>query len=140
MRIDRAVDLWAIAREVSDANVALLDNPGSPSRLGKISYLGLFPQDELRVRQGEDPSRAFTGLAELLQDRGENDEGPQFQSGLIGYLAYELLHGIEPAVAKSQAPAPIGDLAHFVRFGVILAVDAAAGCTWICGEDPSLVA
>jgi anthranilate/para-aminobenzoate synthase component I len=140
LRIDRAVDLWAIARELGDSRVALLDNPGSPSRLGDTSYLGLFPQDELRVGQGEDPSLVFNGLAALSRSAPTSDPGPAFQSGLIGYLAYELLHGIESAVPRSNAPAPAGDLAHFVRFGVIVAVDCSEGCSWICGDDAALVA
>lgn len=139
-RIDRAVDLWAIARELGDADVALLDNPGSPSRLGNTSYLGLFPQEELRVRQGEDPALALDRLAALTREGARDETGPPFRSGLIGYLAYELLHGIEPAVTRSAAPAPGGDLAHFVRFGVIVAVDSAERCTWVCGEDPAQLA
>ncbi|MBJ7354612.1 MAG: anthranilate synthase component I family protein [Thermoleophilaceae bacterium] len=140
LRIDRAVDLWAIARELGDSRVALLDNPGSPSRLGDTSYLGLFPQEELRVGHDADPALVFAGLAELARPREDNHEGPSLQSGLIGYLAYELLHGIEPAVPRSAAPTPVGDLAHFVRFAVIVAVDSAVGCTWICGDDDRRVA
>jgi para-aminobenzoate synthetase component 1 len=139
-RSDRAVDLWAIARELGGERVALLDNPGPPSKLGSMSYLGLFPQDEMRVRQGEDPSRAFDGLAEIARGPAARQEAPPLRSGVIGYLAYELLHGIEPVVPRSHAPAPIGDLAHFIRFGVIVAVDAAAGCSWVCGDDPPLLA
>lgn len=140
LRIDRAVDLWAIARELDDSRVALLDNPGQPSRLGSVSYLGLFPQDELRVAQGEDASRAFADLAAMSRSTGRTADGPPLQSGLIGYLAYELLHAIEPAVLRSPAPAPAGDLAHFMRFAVIVAVDAVAGCTWISGDDAAKVA
>jgi aminodeoxychorismate synthase component I len=140
LRIDRAVDLWAIARELGDANVALLDNPGAPSRLGEISYLGLFPEAELRVRKGDDPSRVLTELAGMSRATASSEAGPPFQSGLIGYLAYELLHAIEPAVPRSAAPAPSGDLAHFVRFAVVVAVDSAARCTWICGDEPELLA
>jgi aminodeoxychorismate synthase component I len=139
LRIDRAVDLWAIARELGRTNVALLDNPGAPSRLGDTSYLGLFPQEELRVGQGEDPSLVFARLAELSRASERAVDGPAFQSGLIGYLAYELLHWIEPAVPRSAAPAPSGDLAHFIRFAVIVAVDSTNGETWICGEDAAQI-
>jgi aminodeoxychorismate synthase component I len=140
LRIDRAVDLWAIARERGGSRVALLDNPGAPSRLGNNSYLGLYPQDELRVGQDEDPSQALAHLAELSRPSERAADGPPLQSGLIGYLGYELLHAIEPAVPRSSAPAPAGDLAHFVRFAVIVAVDSAAHCTWISGEDSAQVA
>jgi aminodeoxychorismate synthase component I len=140
LRIDRAVDLWAIARELDDSRVALLDNPAAPSRLGDTSYLGLFPQDELLVEQGEDASRALADLASMARSSDRSADGPPLQSGLIGYLAYELLHDIEPAVPRSQAPAPAGKLAHFVRFAVIVAVDAATRCTWISGEDAATVA
>lgn len=129
-----------IARELDDPRVALLDNPGAQSRLGNTSYLGLFPEEELRVGQHEDASTALGRLAELARPGTPAPGGPPLQSGLIGYLAYELLHAIEPAVPRSAAPAPAGELAHFVRFAVIVAVDSAARCTWICGEDAGLVA
>ncbi|MBI2692102.1 MAG: aminodeoxychorismate synthase component I [Solirubrobacterales bacterium] len=140
LRIDRAVDLWAIARELDDSRVALLDNPGAPSRLGNTSYLGLFPQEELRVGQEEDPSSALARLAELPRPADRSAEGPPLQSGLIGYLSYELLHAIEPGVPRFSAAPPSGEIAHFVRFAVIVAVDAAARCTWISGEDAAKVA
>lgn len=140
LRIDRAVDLWAIARELDDSRVALLDNPAAPSRLGNTSYVGLFPQDELLVKAGEDASRVLTDLALMARPSDRSADGPPLLSGLVGYLAYELLHALEPAVPRSQAPAPAGNLAHFVRFAVIVAVDAAAQCTWISGEDAAQVA
>lgn len=125
---------------MDDSRVALLDNPGAPSRLGDTSYLGLFPQDELRVGQDEDSASALARLADLSHPSDRSAVGPPLQSGLIGYLAYELLHAIEPAVPRSSAPAPAGDLLHFVRFAVIVAVDSAEGCTWISGEDAANVA
>jgi anthranilate/para-aminobenzoate synthase component I len=91
------------------------------------------------VGQGEDPSSAMPRLAELSRPGQRSVDGPPLQSGVIGYLAYELLHAIEPAVPHSQAPAPAGDLAHFVRYAVIVAVDSAARCTWISGEDAAKV-
>ena len=66
-RTDRAVDLWAIARDVGDSRVALLDNPGKASRLGSTSYLGLFPQEEVRVEQSGDPATALDAIAALTR-------------------------------------------------------------------------
>lgn len=120
--IDRAVDLWAIARDQGESRAALLDNPGPPSRLGRMSYLGLFPVDELRVPAGGDPAAALDALAAFTRSR--DGEGRA-----IGYLGYELLHGIEPSVRPTAAPGQPGDLLHFVRYGAVLAVDSARGTT-----------
>jgi anthranilate/para-aminobenzoate synthase component I len=54
---------------------------------------------------------------------------------VLGYLAYELLHALEPSVPRSTAPTPPGELAHLVRFAVVVAVDSAQGCTYLCGSD-----
>ncbi len=137
--IDRAVDLWAIARELPDSRVALLDNPAAPSRLGQMSYLGLFPQEELRVGQDESPERALELLEDFTRSRlPALESASPLASGSIGYLAYELLHAIEPSVPAPAAPPARGDLLHFVRFGAIVAVDAARGTTEICAERRGL--
>ncbi|MGK2878388.1 MAG: anthranilate synthase component I family protein [Solirubrobacterales bacterium] len=139
-RTDRAVDLWAVASGVSDSRVAMLDNPGPASRLGSTSYLGLFPQEEARIGQSDDPAGALEAVAALTRKSDHDGDGPALRSGLLGYLSYELLHAIEPGVPRSDAPAPAGELAHFVRYGAIVAVDSAHGCTWICAEDPAHLA
>ncbi len=132
----RAVDLWAIARHFGHDQVALLDNPGPPSRLGAMSYLGLYPHEELRIAHGEDPQHAMNRLAKFTWPSNLRAVGSApFASGAIGYLSYELLHGIEPSVPQARAQAPIGDLLHFVRFGAVIAVDAQRGTTEICGRD-----
>lgn len=137
----RAVDLWSIARAIEGSRVMLLEDPGAPSRLGRMSYLGLFPQSELRVLRGEDPAEALQRLAEFTRPRpGVAGAAGPFSSGAIGYLSYELLHGIEPSVAPSVAAPPLGDLLHFVRFGALLAVDAARGTTEISAAEEDQLA
>ncbi|MFT4050130.1 MAG: anthranilate synthase component I family protein [Solirubrobacterales bacterium] len=135
-RIPRAVDLWAIARELSDERVALLDSPVAPGRLGGASYLGLFPGDELRRQHGADPSEALAALEEFTRARPRFEvSGPPFRSGALGYLSYELLRGIEPTVPESVAPDQPGELLHFVRFGAIVAVDAQERATYVTADD-----
>lgn len=139
--IDRAVDLWEIARRLEAPRVALLDNPGTPSRLGSMSYLGLFPEEELRIPRGADPAEALTALGEFTRGRHAPSEAvAPFSSGSIGYLSYELLHGIEPSVPTTRARPPAGDLLHFVRFGAVISVDAARGRTEITAGSESLSA
>lgn len=134
--IDRAVDLWSIAKRQGDERVALLDNPGALSRLGRMSYLGLFPQEELRVPRDGDPSAALDRLAEFTRTRNAPPPASTpFASGAIGYLSYELLHGIEPSIPRSSAREPAGDLLHFVRFGAVISVDAAHGTTEISAQS-----
>jgi aminodeoxychorismate synthase component I len=136
LRFDRAVDLWAVARELGGDRVALLDNPGSPSRLGHAAYLGLFPRDELLVPRGADPAEALERLAEFTRARPHfGAAGPAFRSGAVGYLSYELLHGIEPSVEPSAAAERPGALLHFVRYGAVVAVDAQAGATYVTAHD-----
>jgi para-aminobenzoate synthetase component 1 len=136
MLIDRAVDLWAIARAQSDDRLALLENPLALSRLGRMSYLGLFPQEELRIAHGDDPQVALVKLAKFTRQREPAARAAApFASGAIGYIAYELLHGIEPSVEPSAAPAPLGDLVHLVRYGAVIAVDAHNSTTEICAAD-----
>lgn len=135
---NREVDLWSIARSVDHDRVALLDNPGAPSRLGGISYLGLFPQDELRVPRDKDPGQALEKLDHFTRPRSVPVLGnAPFASGVIGYISWELLHGIEPSLPPSRATRPPGDLLHFVRFGAVIAVDHVRGTTEICGRDPA---
>lgn len=139
-RIPRAIDLWALARELPDDRVALLDNPVAPGRLGSISYLGLFPIDELRRAHGSDPAEALEALEVFTRSRPSFDTfGPPLRSGVIGYLAYELLRGIEPSVPEARAPDQPGQLLHLVRFGAIVAVDAREGTTYVSAEDPALM-
>lgn len=141
-RYERAVDLWALAENFKDTHVALLDNPGAPSRLGSMSYLGLYPREELRIAHGEDPIYALERLGKFTQPNSiRTVGGAPFSSGAIGYLSYELLHGIEPTVPPlaASAPAPKGDLLHLVRFGAVVAVDALRGTTEICGRDISAI-
>jgi anthranilate/para-aminobenzoate synthase component I len=139
MLLDRPVDLWSIARMLDGDRLALLENPLAPSRLGRMSYLGLFPQEELRVGHEVDPATALTALAHFTRPReSELDSAAAFASGVIGYLAYELLHGIEPSVERSAAGPPLGELLHFVRYGAVIAVDAARGTTEISSVDPQL--
>lgn len=121
--LDRCVDLWAIASRLEDSRVALLDNPAGPSRLGSMSYLGVFPEDELRVPHTSDPASALTALAKFTRPRPSEPANAPFSSGAIGYLSYELLRGIEPSVPIA-AGRPLGDLLHFVRFGAVIAVDS----------------
>jgi anthranilate/para-aminobenzoate synthase component I len=135
--IRREADLWAIVRSLGEDHVALLDNPGAPSRLGGMSYLGLFPREQLRIKHGEDPELALANLADFTRPRGiPTVGGAPFASGAIGYISYELLHGIEPSVPASRAVRPPGDLLHFVRFGAVIAVDHVRGTTEVCGRDP----
>lgn len=138
--IPRAADLWAIARSLDSSRIALLDNPGRPSRLGRMSYLGIFPQDELRVDAGSEPAAALDRLAAFTGPRESAPATAPFASGAIGYLSYELLHGIEPTVARSPAARQPGDLLHFVRFGAVIAVDLQARTTYVYAAGPDLLA
>lgn len=127
--IDRAVDLWSIARELPGDQVALLDNPGEPSRLGSWSYLGLFPQEEFVVEHGDET--AIRDIAKMLRSQDAPAQpGPPLRSGLIGHIAYEMLHSVE-RVPQSPAPRQPGNLMHFVRYGAIVAVDAKTNCTYV---------
>lgn len=137
--IERPADLWSIVRALPGERLALLENPLAPSRLGSMSYLGLFPHEELRLGHDSDPSAALRELAEFTRPR-ERQDGARiaFSSGAIGYLAYELLHGIEPSVTRPSAPPPAGELVHFVRYGAVIAVDALRGTTEVNAADRQL--
>ncbi len=144
--IDRAVDLWALARGLDDERIALLDNPGAPSRLGHWNYLGLFPEWEVVVRNGSvtagPPGAATPVDAHPLDALGSAVIGrparpprpgePPFTAGMIGYIAHELLHELE-TVERSRAPAPLGAEMHFVRFGAIVAVNTLTRSTYVSG-------
>jgi aminodeoxychorismate synthase component I len=136
--LNRAIDLWSITRELDDTAV-LLDNPGAPARLGSWAYLGLFPIDEVVVPRGGIASDALERLAAMLEPAAAVPGSPPLTSGVLGYLAYELLHEIEP-VPRSAAPAPVGPLMHFTRFAAVLAVDASAGRTVITARDEKSLA
>lgn len=139
--IDREADLWAIARTLDDDRVVLLDNPGAPSRLGGMSYLGIEPREELRIEHGEDPAKALDRLERFTKPHIVSSVGgAPFTTGVMGYLSYELLHGIEPSVARSRAARPAGDLLHLVRFGAVIAVDHVRGTTDVCGRDAQAMA
>ncbi len=136
MVFERAVDLWQIAR-AAGGDLALLDNPVTPSRLGSWTYLALGQVDEFRVGHGAqgDPLEEF----EHWLERGASaPSGEQpFSSGVVGYLSYELLHSIEPAVEPSSAPRPAGELIHFVRPAIVIAMDTEFGRThaWAVNDD-----
>lgn len=128
-QIDRPVDLWSIARALPGEQVALLDNPGVPSRLGSWSYLGLFPHEEFVIEHGDETG--IRDIAKLLRPIEQTDKpGPALRSGLIGHISYEMLHSIE-RVPRSAAPQQPGNLMHFVRYGAIVAVDAEAGVSYV---------
>lgn len=130
----RAVDLWQLAKSLDDEPVALLDNPGAPSRLGAWSYLGLFPVDQLRITAEDSNGDSLDRLAAMLRPSRSDLGGPPFRSGVIGHISYELLHELE-SVPRSAGHAPPGDLVSFTRFAAVVAVNAAAGRTHISASD-----
>jgi para-aminobenzoate synthetase component 1 len=152
-RIGRAVDLWAVARAVEGDRVALLDNSCDRAELGRWSILGLFPRREIVTRDaGGGTVETLSGpigdlslinaepldaLVEFAQATGDPSHagdpragGPPLAGGAIGYLAYELLHTLEP-VPHNSAPPALGDLSHFVEYGAIVAVDQIGGETFV---------
>jgi aminodeoxychorismate synthase component I len=157
-RLPRAVDLWAVARELDDSRVGLLDNSCDRYELGRWSLLGLFPRREIYAQ----PSRSGTtevyegeiGNAKLahghpleaLQRFVERSAAvppgrdvlapghPPFTHGAIGYLGYELLHTLEPIAQVHRESGP-GHLLHFVEYAVIVAVDQLDGETFVCARD-----
>lgn len=153
LRGDRPVDLWSIARQTTDAHVALLDNGCPGGSLGHWSLLGAFPRREIFATGdtgrpanvfggpigepkplGADPLAALRNFANELScvDGSALGAGrPPLTHGAIGYLGYELLHASE-GVAPADKPSGPGRLMHFVEYAVIVAVDHHSGRHFIC--------
>lgn len=109
--------------------VALLENPGAPSELGRHSYfcrapIWVFRSERERCWAGapgaerELPGEPLDELAKLLArwraDCSTWQAGlPPFCGGAIGYLGYEVLHLIEDVPARDRGALPDIQLALF---------------------------
>ncbi|PRQ02116.1 Aminodeoxychorismate synthase component 1 [Enhygromyxa salina] len=127
-------------------HVALLEEPGAPSELGRYAYFCTDPFWEFRTKRGRcwagppDDLRALEGdpLAELagLLERYRCDTStwqpglPPFVGGAVGYLGYELLYLIEDVPDRGRDDLALPD-AELLFYGLVYASDRVEGRSFI---------
>ena len=126
--------------------LALLENPGEASELGRYAYLCRDPFWLLRSKRGRcwsgppgreelRPHGAFTELERLLaRYRGGalswRPGLPPFVGGALGYLGYELLYELETVPDTGRDDLELPD-AYLLFYDLVYARDAHEGRSWV---------
>ncbi len=121
-----------------ERHVALLENPGEPSELGRYAYFcrapfWLFRSEGARCWSGppgaerELEGRPLDELARLLSHwRARTSTWlrhlPPFCGGAIGWLGYEVLHLIEDVPVREREPLTLPDI-ELALFDLVYATD-----------------
>ncbi len=126
-------DLETLAsRWASEPGFVWLD--GAP---GSWSYLALDPVEEVSATANGSGLR--DALARLSAEEGVHCEAPLRVPRWLGYVSYDALWKLMPAVHEGRTRAPEERVLWFGRYDAVLAVDHASGRAWFCGESKAAV-
>jgi para-aminobenzoate synthetase component I len=128
-------------------HVALLENPGEPTRFGRYSYIcsdpfWVFRSKRARAWSGPpaaereidgDPLAHLAALVERFRAGVDLWPGnlPPFCGGAVGYLGYELLYSFESIPDRGRDDLALPDLELFFS-GLVFAADRLERTGWIC--------
>lgn len=83
-------------------NLCFLDSATRHEALGRYSYIGVDPFDQLELKQPQEkPLEAIKNFLKRFSLPKDPDL-PPFQGGLIGYFAYELGFLLEPGIKTTE--------------------------------------
>jgi anthranilate synthase component 1 len=116
-------------------------------KLARYSFLGKDPDlvitfgEEARV-EGREPflsiarspegGNAIDGLESVLRRfHFMNLKAPRFFGGMVGYLAYDVIHDLSPKVKRREKPGPGLPLARFMMARDAIVLDHVAGKIFI---------
>jgi anthranilate synthase component 1 len=114
----------------------LLESVEGGEHVGRYSFLGKDPFLILRARDGQTlveragaTTVAERPFVETLRELMNSFQSPfvpglpRFTGGAVGYLSYDSAEWFEPAVARRDAKAELGDESGFMLFDTVLAFD-----------------
>lgn len=137
--IDGIDALGAADRLQSRAGFAFLDSAARHPELCRYSYIAVDPFGLFEVRQGKanwcsapvdvPPLQALRNL--MQRYRGKSIAGlPPFQSGCIGYVAYDFAHHLEGGALEGRIPTDPDEMV-FSFYDVVLAFDHLEKRCWL---------
>lgn len=138
--------LEAALRLAGRRRLSFLDSAMIETNLGRWSYLATDPFGVFTVVDGQafwngDPMAAppMEGLRQLLADHAlsRDPDGPPFQGGAIGYIAYEAGHLFESIPPVDDGPMVQIDLAFYDS---LLAFDLVERRAYAIGKDAEQLA
>lgn len=126
--------------------LCLLENPGAPSHYGRYSFLCVSPflvfrsqgatceagpPGDVRPLPGEPSEELKALLARYRSSPPRWSAGlPPFLGGAVGYLGYEMLHGLESIPCPGVDDLGMPD-AYLLFCGAVLATDHLEGTSWV---------
>jgi para-aminobenzoate synthetase component 1 len=133
---DSSIDELAVARRLrTEPGFAWLDSNRSESRDGRFSFLAAWPSDEIRAEFGEEePFAALGGLEQRSADTNPDGPRPCEVPAWIGYIAYDAFWSA-PVRGEPRFDRAGETIMLFRRYPALLALDHAAGESWIVGDD-----
>jgi len=125
----------------------LLESMEGSEKIARYSFLGKDPDltitfgNEVRV-EGREPflsiarspegGNAIDGLESILRRfHFMNLKAPRFFGGMVGYLAYDVIHDLSPKVKRREKPGPGLPLARFMMAKDAIVLDHVAGKIFI---------
>ncbi len=153
-RLGRPLDAHALSElYADDPYLCLLENPGTPTALGRYAFLAVNPfhvfhskrddcfsgpPGDVRKLEGAEPLEALRRLLRHYGGRGGTQAErtlwqsgmPPFIGGAVGYLGYELLYLIEdiPDLGRDDFAVPDS---YLLFCDTVFATDLIEGQSWV---------